>query len=400
MHTSFSYYDILGVSTTAATGEIKVAYHAAILKYHPDVNTAPNAQRLTELINDAYAVLSDEAKRRAYDQSLAAGQSPNEPGEASDETWDFFACDGCGKVDVHIRFVMFFRVFSLIFYSQMNGAGGILCPDCRNKLATSTALFSAFLGPWGFPWGIFYTIRSLFASLRGGEQPRAQNAQLLRHQGIAFLQRGFVNEARTTLMASLTFERNDSVSALLNEPVFAVSTVFPGPRWSSGQTIAGALFAVPPIVIALLIMWMGSGSTTTSGDASSSQASSTADQSQAIQESQLKGMIHKCAQAQHQEQDARSAYDACDAALKWLADDIKATSAGSEDHQNYSLIIDEALLFKSDAASRLGWTDESKQLRQQGLDDLETLRDKGATADVRNAAKRYYDCAANGVCAK
>jgi hypothetical protein len=245
MQTNFSYYEILGVSQTATLDEIKAAYRAAMLKYHPDVNTAPNAQRLTEIINEAYGVLSDPATRRSYDTSTAAGAARPEPAGEAESLWDFFTCDGCGKVDVHSRCATFFKVFSIIFYSQAKPVGGVLCPECRSRVATSSAIFSAFLGPWAL-WGIVFTLRSLFASLRGGELPRQQNAQLLRHQGIAFLQRGFINEARTALVASLRFERNPQVVDLLNEDVFRVSTVLPGPSWSKGQTLAAFLFAVPP----------------------------------------------------------------------------------------------------------------------------------------------------------
>ena len=167
---------------------------------------------------------------------LPAAARPEPAGEA-ESLWDFFTCDGCGKVDVHSRCATFFKVFSIIFYSQAKPVGGVLCPECRSRVATSSAIFSAFLGPWAL-WGIVFTLRSLFASLRGGELPRQQNAQLLRHQGIAFLQRGFINEARTALVASLRFERNPQVVDQLNEDVFRVSTVLPGPSWSKGQTLA------------------------------------------------------------------------------------------------------------------------------------------------------------------
>ncbi|MGP6156290.1 MAG: J domain-containing protein [Vulcanimicrobiaceae bacterium] len=68
------YYDVLGVSLNASPAQIKAAYRAAIRKYHPDVNRAPNAQRLTALLNEAYATLSHPDKRRAHDAALASRQ--------------------------------------------------------------------------------------------------------------------------------------------------------------------------------------------------------------------------------------------------------------------------------------------------------------------------------------
>lgn len=220
MPAEFTFYDILGVQPSAAADEIRAAYHAAALKYHPDVNSAPNAQRLTAIINEAYATLSDPSRRSAYDATLFSGSPYAGPEDAREEIWDLYGCDGCGSIDAHLRYAMFFKVWSILVFTQMRGEGGILCPKCRSKLAISTALFSAFLGPWGFPWGIIYTLRSLFASLRGGELPKQQNMQLLCHQGVAFLQRGLAKQARMALNASLWFEKNDAVVRLLKKPVF------------------------------------------------------------------------------------------------------------------------------------------------------------------------------------
>lgn len=62
-------YEILGVSKDAPQGEIKSAYRKLAKTYHPDLN--PNNEKAAELfkeINQAYEVLSDETKRRHYDQ--------------------------------------------------------------------------------------------------------------------------------------------------------------------------------------------------------------------------------------------------------------------------------------------------------------------------------------------
>ena len=66
---SRNYYDILGVSKSASQDEIKKAYRKLALKYHPDKN--PNDQKAAESfkkISEAYEVLSDEQKKRTYDQ--------------------------------------------------------------------------------------------------------------------------------------------------------------------------------------------------------------------------------------------------------------------------------------------------------------------------------------------
>ncbi|MEQ1505096.1 MAG: DnaJ domain-containing protein, partial [Myxococcota bacterium] len=62
------YYEILEVGRTATAEEIKKAYKKAAKKYHPDVNREPGAEALFKEATEAYDVLSDDEKRRIYDQ--------------------------------------------------------------------------------------------------------------------------------------------------------------------------------------------------------------------------------------------------------------------------------------------------------------------------------------------
>jgi molecular chaperone DnaJ len=62
------YYDILGVDKEAAQEDIKSAYRQAALQYHPDRNPDDDvAEEKFKEISEAYAVLSDEDKKRSYD---------------------------------------------------------------------------------------------------------------------------------------------------------------------------------------------------------------------------------------------------------------------------------------------------------------------------------------------
>jgi len=61
------YYDVLGVPRDADAKTIKDAYHRLAMKWHPDRNKSPDAEKKSKDIAKAYAVLSDPKKRAKYD---------------------------------------------------------------------------------------------------------------------------------------------------------------------------------------------------------------------------------------------------------------------------------------------------------------------------------------------
>lgn len=82
------YYAILGVTPQAEDVVIKAAFRALAQRYHPDKYSGPaeDAQRKMTEINEAYGVLSDPVKRKAYDaeyQSSGMGESDFDAGDAA-----------------------------------------------------------------------------------------------------------------------------------------------------------------------------------------------------------------------------------------------------------------------------------------------------------------------------
>lgn len=63
-----SFYEVLGVDKNATKADIKSAYRRLALKWHPDKNKEPDAEKKFKEINYAYEVLSNEDKKKMYDQ--------------------------------------------------------------------------------------------------------------------------------------------------------------------------------------------------------------------------------------------------------------------------------------------------------------------------------------------
>lgn len=87
------YYTILGVPRDADGSAIRQAYRTLARKFHPDLNGGdPEAERTFKELNEAYSVLSDAEKRRAYDQY---GRSWRPQGaNASNFNWSGWFGDG------------------------------------------------------------------------------------------------------------------------------------------------------------------------------------------------------------------------------------------------------------------------------------------------------------------
>lgn len=105
-----NYYDILGVSKTASSDEIKSAYRKLAKQYHPDFhpNDAAAAEKFKE-INEANAVLSDDQKRKQYDFEL------EHPGMGGGNPFGGFGGGGMGGFE---------DIISSVFGGGFGGFGG------------------------------------------------------------------------------------------------------------------------------------------------------------------------------------------------------------------------------------------------------------------------------------
>ncbi len=82
------YYKTLGVAKGASADEIKKSYRKLARKYHPDANEGDaKAEERFKEISEAYNVLSDEKRRKEYDEARTLfGHGPRMPGSAGTTT--------------------------------------------------------------------------------------------------------------------------------------------------------------------------------------------------------------------------------------------------------------------------------------------------------------------------
>ncbi|MCC2666719.1 MAG: cbpA [Gammaproteobacteria bacterium] len=127
------YYNILGVSRTATSDEIKRAYRKLARKYHPDVSKEKNAEEQFKSVQEAYEVLKDPKKREAYDQlgsQWKSGQDFSPP-----PNWQGFSgFEGAGFSDENVHVGGFSDFFESIF-----GGGRFQQSSTRRRQAQQTA---------------------------------------------------------------------------------------------------------------------------------------------------------------------------------------------------------------------------------------------------------------------
>jgi curved DNA-binding protein len=111
------YYEVLGVSKNASADEIKKSYRKLALKFHPDRNQGDSsAEAKFKEISEAYAVLSDDEKKKQYDMFGNSGFHQKYSQE------DIFRNTDFGQV--FQEFDLGGDIFSRIFGSMGGAYGG------------------------------------------------------------------------------------------------------------------------------------------------------------------------------------------------------------------------------------------------------------------------------------
>lgn len=83
------HYTALGLDSAATLADIKKAFRQKASLHHPDRNAAADAAQNFRAVQEAYEVLSDEAKRQAYDDNRRRNLLDS-PLETAREIWQSY----------------------------------------------------------------------------------------------------------------------------------------------------------------------------------------------------------------------------------------------------------------------------------------------------------------------
>ena len=87
MQTNKDLYKLLGLPKEASQDDIQQAHRKLVREYHPDANPEdPRAEGRFKEVQQAYEILSDEKKRREYDEGLRASSRGRSGGARSRES--------------------------------------------------------------------------------------------------------------------------------------------------------------------------------------------------------------------------------------------------------------------------------------------------------------------------
>jgi len=125
-----NYYDILGVAKSASDAEIKKAYRKLARKYHPDIAKDRSGSEIKfKEINEANEVLSDQDKRRKYDE---LGADWNRPDRQSGSRTGGFRGGSGADAEYHFEGTGYSDFFEQFFGRRGHPAGGDLAQQGRD----------------------------------------------------------------------------------------------------------------------------------------------------------------------------------------------------------------------------------------------------------------------------
>ncbi len=221
---------------------VKTAYRRRAKELHPDHNPSPSAAEEFVQLSEAWAVVGDSGKRRAYDASLTkskvkakpAGPSRSATGhrgpQRTTEAYNATAqaasqayaahpeppppprppparlrgCERCGVITAQPRFVSFPEPPRPGLLASKRMISAVYCSRCADIIGLQTAMSVWLYGWWRDPRASLAIWR---ITLRGGLIPARENYLLLMRHARGFFQRGEVEVAHGIAGHALGFAR-------------------------------------------------------------------------------------------------------------------------------------------------------------------------------------------------
>lgn len=278
------YYALLGVSEAASAAEIKTAFRQRAKELHPDRNSSPDAVRQFQQVNEAYEVLSNPDARAQYDTSYA--QIPQSESSYQKVDLEPITCSCCRKVTAQPRYVIFYQVTSFIVVTIRSPIQGVFCPTCAERKAFQGTIVTWLMGWWGLPWGVLYSIATIFHNLFGGSKPNDINARLLAYQAWVFATQNKFDLARAVaadasdLARKIKKDEGTQLQNLTGELLSALDTKTPIKRLKNVWSVLNRSFylqgGILGAVAALAIGFVSHVPTETAPITSSNQTASSA----------------------------------------------------------------------------------------------------------------------------
>lgn len=215
------YYEILGLQPTATQALIRAAYRVRAMELHPDRNKDPSATREFQRLQEAFDVLSDTAKRAAYDRR----REPEQPSRARESSpppaprssrWEPIVCTRCNAQTALPRYRVFYSVKSFLVTSVKTAHQGVYCARCELKTAARATLTTLLLGWWSIH-GFFWTIEALAKNLFAGPGFRVQDSQLLAQQAMYFASIGKMELARAIAIEAYDLSNRKLATSMMTK---------------------------------------------------------------------------------------------------------------------------------------------------------------------------------------